>query len=486
MKKASLHGKLVMSFGLLMILLLFCQLGFNLFFATEYYVWRMSQTMEKAYEDIEQDYEGSLDSIEETLMNYENNYNIDFNITQGEDTSLYTTSNRFNQHRPQPRPGTLPANDRVEDTSSPDIVMHENGNPKGDVFLLSFEESFTYEGQNISVVMLVTLNSIESSVTLFTGASVVITCVVLLLGLLLFYLLSKSITKPIGYMQNATERIAKLDFTTPLKEIQPSRELSSLAQNINSMAFQLEHTIEDLNTANTRLQSDVEAQKQMEQMRREFVANVSHEMKTPLALLQIYADNLKNNVDDVDKDEYCEVIIEESKNLSDMVSSMLEVSALENGLSVFETESLDFSALVEGFVAKMRPLAEEHSIQVNIQPGLQVQGNAYYLQQAVKNYLSNALEHCPKEGRIEVCLVQEEGKAVFSVYNEGSHLQEEDIPNLWNSFYRAGEARVRQGGNVGMGLHIVKAVVERHGGCYEAHNQAKGVCFSFGLSLIQK
>ncbi len=496
MRKFSLQTKLSLSFVLLMVLLFLCQLIFNVYFAKEYYVGHMSDVMREAYEAIEASYNGDTEDIEDILRSYENNYNIDFHVNNGGETPLYTTSNRFPLHQGEaggPGPPTPPqAQDMPEEldtelsASTPTLVMHEGGRPGNNTMLLRLVDSFDNTGETITVAMSLTLDSIENSVALLTGAGMVITAVVLVVGLLFFFALSRTITKPIDDIGAAAARITHLDFSQPVEEAQGSKELSSLAENINTMASRLQHAIEDLSSANEQLQDDLGAQKKLEGMRREFVANVSHEMKTPLALLQIYADNLKNNVNTEDKDEYCAVIVEESEKLSNMVSSMLDVSALENGLSVVEKEALSLSDLVKTHLDKMELLIQGHPFTRRIESGLFVLGDAYYLEQAMKNFLTNALEHTPQGGCIEVRLYKKENKAIFSVYNEGSFLAEEDFPHLWSSFYRSDKARVRENGNVGMGLHIVKTVVERHEGHCEAKNEKEGVLFSFTLPILRE
>ncbi len=490
MKKITLQSKLVLSFVFLMTILLLCQLGFNLFFAEEYYIYQTSQTMQKAYEELKLLYDGDIESIEDTLLFYEDNYNIDIKISTSEGELFYETSNRFDfrpgpsMHPPQNTPAeavSVVSQSEMEaqqsDDSQPGIVVQERGGSQDSAtFLLNLWESFEYQDQSIVVFMLLTLSSIENSVGVLSNASMIITVAVLILGLLLFFILSKSITKPIKDMQVSTEHIAKLDFSMPVKETQSAAELSALAHNINSMSHQLKSAIDELH-------SDIENQKKVEKMRREFVAAVSHEMKTPLALLQIYAENLKENIDTLDKEEYCTVISEESARLSEMVSSMLKTSAMENGLFRHEGVPLSLSCVCEEYIEKISPMTIEYNFTSQIEKDITVNGSEEHLQQAIKNYISNAMEHTKKGGEIKVKLYKQDGNAVFSVFNKGSYLAEKDRPHIWTGFYRSDDARVRKNGNIGMGLHIVKTVVERHKGKVSAENQDGGVMFSFTIPL---
>ncbi len=486
MNRLSLQSKLVLSFSVLLLILLLGQLVFNLFFATDYYSYKTSQVMMEAAEEIELHYSGTAESIEEVAKFYEDHYNLDIKIYAEDDATIYATSNRFRQHfggeAPPTPPGPRTQEEQLDSVSTPMIVQTDERD-QGNILALHLLETFSYNAEPVYITMNLTMSSIENSVSLLTGVSTVITGVILLLGLILFIFLSKAITKPIGEIQKTALRITQLDFSAKVKETQFSPELSSLAQSVNLMSFQLEHVIQELNEANEQLKKDIASQKELEQMRREFVANVSHEMKTPLALLQIYADNLKNNIDSIDKDEYCQVILQESEHLSDMVSTMLDTSALENRLVQLEKRPLCFSALCQEYLDKVKPLTDEHVFSQNIQSDIWVYGSASHLQQAIKNYLNNALEHTKKGQRIQVQLVQEKSCAVFSVYNEGSGVEKEDIQQIWSSFYRSDKARVHSDGNVGMGLYIVKTIIEEHAGQCSVQNCESGVIFSFTLPI---
>lgn len=225
-------------------------------------------------------------------------------------------------------------------------------------------------------------------------------------------------------------------------------------------------------------------QKRLEQMQREFVANVSHEMKTPLCLLQMYAENLKYRVDGIDPDEYCDIIIDEAQRLSDMVSKMLELSAVENGLAAVDRQILDLSALCRGVVERMAPMMCCCRLHMELEHPLPVLGDAGALEMVLQNLLSNAVAHTPNQGRILVRAEPEEAQARLTVENEGGRLSPEQLQRVWDSFYKADSARVRTGeAHAGLGLAIVRSIVLRHGGTYRAENTELGVAFSITLPL---
>ena len=264
-------------------------------------------------------------------------------------------------------------------------------------------------------------------------------------------------------------------------------ELRDLAGSVNQMAGQLSGAIEELRRANSQLQEDVERQKRLEQMRREFVAAASHEMKTPLCLLQMYAENLKDNVSGIDKDYYCDTIIDEVERLSDLVGGMLELSAVENGLSAMEMEPLDLGALCGAVLDRMAPVLEPFRVERGIAPGCTVRGDARALSMAAENFLSNAAAHTPEGGEIAVTVEHMGDMVRLTVRNQGPNVPPDRLERLWESFYKADAARVRtESVHAGLGLSIVKNVVTRHGGICRAENTAEGMAFSFTLPAAEE
>jgi signal transduction histidine kinase len=256
--------------------------------------------------------------------------------------------------------------------------------------------------------------------------------------------------------------------------------------SINAMAEKLKFMIADLKDKNEQLQSDIDRQLHLDRMRREFVANVSHEFKTPLCLLQLYSENLKNNIDAADKDFYCDTIIDEVNKLDAMAKSLLDISSLENGLSVMRTEALDLSCFCADLLARMEVLFRNIRLETDIQADLRVEGDSHYLEQAVKNYVVNAVSHTAAEGRVCVSLKRSGAHAFFSVFNEGRPIAREDVDRVWESFYKTDRARARDEENhAGLGLYIVKTIVEAHGGTYGLINNAGGVNFWFMLPLLR-
>lgn len=350
---------------------------------------------------------------------------------------------------------------------------------------LGLTGEFTFQGQTRYVLLWVMVASIESSITAFNHVSAWIVAGVLAVGALASALFARKITSPIRSIQQVSRQMADLNFSARADESVKVRELRDLAGSVNQMARQLSASIADLRRANTRLQEDVERQKRLEGMQREFVAAASHEMKTPLCLLQMYAENLKNNVSGIDKDYYCDTIIDEVGRLNDLVGRMLELSAVENGLSAMERIPLDLGMLCSGILDRMEPVLGRFHLIREVAGGCMVEGDRKLLGTAVENFLSNAAAHTPEGGEIRAAVEQADGVVRFTVYNQGPHVSPDRLERLWDSFYKVDEARARSGEtHAGLGLAIVKNVVTRHGGACRAENTADGMMFQFSLPAV--
>lgn len=483
--KTYIQNKIIISFSALVFLILISQVMFNLFFAKDFYLNYKSRTMDEVFVKIKDNYDGTTTSIIDVVDDYEEEHNIQFIITSPE-YLLYASFQKQLQEYPDSagrRPDYNNQNininlnnlqERMEYLKNP-VARVSRGQSSE---MLSLFGKFDYNDNEIFVSMDLPVASIESSVTVFTNSSLIILSLGLILSFIFSIIISKHITDPIREIERAASSLADLNFDIVVNEDITSVELKHLAKSINIMSKQLNQTMTQLNLANVELKKDIDYQKQIEQMRREFIGNVSHEMKTPLALLQLYTSNLKNDVEDIDRDFYYDTIIEETEYLNSMVVSMLDISSIESGLLKMEFEDFNLSELATNMIEKMQLMFEDFTVETNIINNINISGDKKYLEQAMKNFLTNAIEHTQKGGLIKISL---DDSIKFSVYNEGVAILEDDIKHIWSSFYRSDKARVRSSKNVGLGLNIVKTVIEKHDGLCNVQNLDNGVEFSFSL-----
>lgn len=330
------------------------------------------------------------------------------------------------------------------------------------------------------------LESIRSAVTIFNRFIGVVGGCVILVSVLLAWYFSKRITEPIKELATLSQKMADLDFDAKYTS-GGSNEIGVLGENFNRMSERLEQTISNLKEANYKLQKDIEQKEKRENMRSEFLGNVSHELKTPIALIQGYAEGLKEGVNDdpESREFYCEVIMDEAGKMNRMVKNLLALNQLEFGEDDVQFERFDITSLISGVLQSLDILIEQKEAQVIFRHKnpIYVWADEFKVEQVVRNYVNNALNHVDGEKVIEIKITQENDMAKITVFNTGTPIPEEDLPHIWEKFYKVDKARTREYGGNGIGLSIVKAIMDSFGKGYGAINHTNGVEFWFELDM---
>ena len=294
------------------------------------------------------------------------------------------------------------------------------------------------------------------------------------------------IVKPILQLTDISEKITQLDFDAKYQG-HGEDELDRLGQNINKMSEKLESTICELKEANANLLSDIEKKEQQEQIQREFVANASHELKTPIALIQGYAEGLKEGIidDKESREYYCDVIVDEASKMNVLVKNLMSLNELELGQKTVNIERFNISEMISNQIQTMSLLANNQGITIEYEPcDFYVYSDEFKVEEAFRNYLSNAVNHAGGEEKRIVIDTRPEGEVLkISVFNTGEQIPEESMPRLWDKFYKVDKARTREYGGSGVGLSIVKATMELLGQEYGCENRENGVMFYFCLPL---
>ena len=309
---------------------------------------------------------------------------------------------------------------------------------------------------------------------------------------LLILFIDTRYTRPILRLAKWAEEMRGLDFSSRY-EVDRDDEIGVLAGSMNDLSDKLERTISELKTANNELQHDIEKKAEQEQMRQEFLANVSHELKTPIALIQGYAEGLKENINDdpESRDFYCEVIVDEADRMNQMVKKLLSLNQLEFGNGQVQLEHFDLGEVMQSVVASNEILFRQKDVTLKFRPEeepLYVWADEYMIEEVLSNYISNALNHVKptageEKGIIEIKALKNEDKIRVSVFNTGVPIPEEDIDKIWTKFYKVDKARTREYGGNGIGLSIVKAVMDAHNQGFGAINYENGVEFWFELDI---
>ena len=262
-------------------------------------------------------------------------------------------------------------------------------------------------------------------------------------------------------------------------------EVAILGKNINELSDTLEKTISELKSANNELQRDIEKKNHIDEMRREFLSNVSRELKTPIALIQGYAEGLKEGVseDQESRDYYCEVIVDEASKMNHIVKKLLTLNQLEFGNETITMERFDIVALIHNYLQSAELLCKQKNVKVimNHRLPLYVWADEFMAEEVFSNYFSNAMNHVTGEMVIDIkCEVREDVIRV-TVFNTGDAIPHDSIPYIWDKFYKVDKARTRAYGGSGVGLSIVKAMMESLNQKYGVENYDNGVAFWFEL-----
>lgn len=302
------------------------------------------------------------------------------------------------------------------------------------------------------------------------------------------WFMSRRITQPLQKLTELSMKMANLDFSAKYTS-RDQDEISVLGNNLNKLSMELEQTISELKTANNELQKDIEKKNQIDEMRKEFLSNVSHELKTPIALIQGYAEGLQECINDDAESRafYCEVIMDEAGKMNNMVKKLLSLNQLEFGNDVVTMERFDLTELVRGVVQSARILAQQKDVDIQFlqEEAVWVWGDEFKIEEVVTNYVSNALNHVDYEKKIEVKIIRQNQLVRVSVFNTGDQIPEEDIDKVWIKFYKVDKARTREYGGSGIGLSIVKAIMDSlHQNC-GVKNYVNGVEFWFELQSAQ-
>ena len=306
---------------------------------------------------------------------------------------------------------------------------------------------------------------------------------ILAAGSIVIYFLVGKMTRPIQEIQTVAEQISHLDFSKKCS-VTSRDEIGLLAESINDMSDRLQANIQRLIQANEVLQNDLIRQQKTDRMRQQFVANVSHDFKTPLTLMISYAEALTEESLSPQGRNCCEIIINEGNQLSQMVGRLLQLSKLENGIDQLSTSIFCLDEVLDETIRAYQILAEKKQITIskNVDEPYIVSADYQKIQQVVNNLFENALKYTSEGGSVQVQAFQQGNLCKVSIVNTGEPIASEDLESLFDSFYRGDKSRSRAEG-YGLGLAIVKTVMEAHHQAYSVENTPEGVCFWFQIPL---
>lgn len=338
-----------------------------------------------------------------------------------------------------------------------------------------------------SIILRTPIQGIKDNVNISTTLIKYVGGAILVVGIISAFVVSTYITRPIKQLSDIAERMSEMDFDARY-EGSDKGEIGLLGKSMNNMSEKLEHNIAELKKANLELKKDIDKKEKLEIMRTDFLSNVSHELKTPIALIQGYAEGLKEGITDDPESMgfYCDVIMDEANKMNTMVKRLLTLNQIEFGNDEPDMERFNINELIASVVDANAIRAGQKNMSIvfdNRNEQNFVWADEYKIEEVLTNYISNALNHCDGKQAIEVRTSKSEDGATITVtvYNSGRNIAEEDLERIWEKFYKTDKARTREYGGNGIGLSIVKAIMESMGQEYGVRNVSDGVEFWFTL-----
>lgn len=464
----------------------------------KYYISQKKQILIQAYNAINQSYNNNVEDMNIEFEKIDKNKNVSIIIKTENKEYVYDSNG------PAHNQNVLPPIDPNIDNKKPnkfngiadntfnmesEKILEENDKymieKLYDKRLNSSYIFLTSQLDNSYYIFLRTpLESINESVKISNQFLIISGIMVGFISAILMYIISKNITKPIMELSNISKNIANFDFTQKYY-INSQDEIGILGESINFLSEQLEEKISDLKSANIELQRDLEQKLKIDEMRKDFLSNVSHELKTPIALIQGYAEGLKDNIitDEENRAYYMEVILDEADKMNVMVKKLLTLNQLEFGKDVVSVRRFDIVEMIKCLIVKCEILTIPKKITVifNQSESLHVWADEFMIEEVFMNYMTNATNHISGENIITILLEKKEDIVRISVSNSGSHIPSDELDKIWISFYKVDKARTREYGGSGIGLSVVKAAMDLHNQQCGAYNNDTGITFWFEL-----
>lgn len=492
----SLRFKLTMLLMIMMMLTVFGSIGVTAFGIRAFFLNELKFRMQGMYQDINTIFtaEGQdSEQIREHLAKIAANSEINL-LVLCEDGTIYSNTNEQSKMwdsmetiatllkgKTEENLGTI-----FEQNEEGYYIFHKNYD---DRLNANFYDLVGVLGDGSLIALRSSVSRFDSSVRTTMQLYTYVGIVAIIVGCFAMFFVSSSYVKPIHEMAVVAKKMAQLDFDAEV--INHSKdEVGELGRSINSMSKSLESTIMELKAANAELTNDIEQKTQIDEMRKEFLSHVSHELKTPIALIQGYAEGLKENIseDQESREFYCEVIMDEADKMNRMVKKLLELNELEFGYGKADFERFDIVELIHNINEASNILLQQNDIRLQFdEPSpVFVWGDEFMIEEVYTNYLTNAIHHAPQGGTVTVSLEEREQILRISVCNEGNPIPEEELEKIWIKFYKVDKARTREYGGNGIGLSIVAATMKQHGREYGAYNVENGVVFYFDLEMVKQ
>lgn len=476
-KFISIRTRMFLQVGVIVLIAMILILLLNNSLLPNIYTRNEMRTMKEAYTAIsEKSYTDS--DFSQTVSNIEKMHRFSIDIYLNDGTPLYLgTDDLFSGG------GKFTVVKRSDDENGADFQILENEQTKKEYIVYNAK----FDGAEIEIYS--QKETIDETARIATLITSVTSITALLLALVYIYFYTGKFTKPLIEMSRVTENMSEMDFSNKCK-VKGNDEISQLSQSINNMSDSLDETLKDLSEKNKKLEADIEKEKTLEKIRRDFISNVSHELKTPISIIRGYSEGAGLMLESGDSNgakDYCDIIVNETEKMNVLVLQLLELSRYESGSIEIEQECFNIFELIDDYASgneinfKEKGISFSNEIDKNI-IGI---GDTVKLEMVINNYISNAVSHADGEKKISVTSEDLGDRYRIKVFNTGKSVADDDIDKIWISFYRADKSRSRSEGRFGLGLSIVSAIQKLHNQEYGCYNTDDGVCFWFDIKKAE-
>lgn len=488
----SVRVRLFMTLSFVILLIILFLILVNNFVFGQFYLYSKTKALKSVYDVVNHYYNGSqIMDLETQLEKMAINNNFDILIKNDQNVNVFTSNKDFFSTLGQMSEMT----NRFYSASEEMIESDEKFNIKK---IMDNKNGITYVllsailDNGYLLYIRIPITSIQESVKISNNFLYLMAGFAILIAAVIVSYVSRKFGDPIAELNDIAKKMANLDFSHKYKITNADDEINHLGKSINAMSDKLERTIKQLRNTNIELEKDIEEKSQIDEMRKSFISDVSHELKTPIALIQGYSEGLLENVnsDEENRRFYAEVILDETNKMDRLVKQLLELMKLEYGKREFQDKEFNIVELEKEIVRKSQVMLEEKNIEIKFQTmdEITVFADDFYIEQVISNYLTNAIKHIKeldgeKYIQIENEVDIEKNKVRVKVFNTGDTIKEENIARIWNRFYKMDESRNREDGGTGIGLSFVKAIMSNYGNEYGVVNRDNGVEFYLELNM---
>ena len=469
-KKLGIRFRVFLEVGAIFVVSLIALIVVNSQLLDDVYLWNEELSLKQMAQEAEE----HIGDYQNLLREFEVKNGVSIDLYDNNDNYVYEGSGRFVSGNKL----IVVSRAENEDGSYFNILQEENSTTQYILYGKDFSNGYHIEITSQKDV-------IQENASIATRVTTLIAVVAMLLALIYISGYAKRFTKPIIKITETANKMSNLDFSQKC-EINRKDEIGILADSINKLSASLDTALTELKTTNEQLVSDIEKERKLEKMRQDFVSSASHELKTPIAIIRGYAEGLKINVDEEDTamQEYCDIIMNEADKMNSLVLSLLEASLYSSGMKTLNKEDFELNEFIKEYMKAAKPIFEEKEINakfIDPETKLMVFADKSQIERVLSNYISNACSHTKNEKEIIVSVEDSGEKYKVSVYNSGSFIDDKDKDNIFNSFYRADKAHSRKEGRFGLGLSIVKSIMDMHKCECGFTNKENGVEFWFQI-----